>query len=178
MNRGAARGLSVLDPISIQSISDKKRVIFFSMSWDVMILRADGYRSLNDLPKDFKLPALGSADQIKEKLKKHYPTLELSEPKSMNLTSGPYNYVEGTYKDKTEGYVIEFSIHLDQEDPDSISLKVFGGGSVIWKIVELCRENGWKAIDTSVGDFMDLENPSSKGWEDFQAYRDQVIKKK
>ncbi len=139
------------------------------MSWDVCVIKADGYCSMNDLPQGFVPAPMGSMDQVKEKLTKAYPTVVWSSP---NSDYGLW----GTYQDKNEGHSIEFS--LGKNDPvESIMLHLRGGGSVVSKIVELCNENGWKAIDTSAGEFMDLQRPSSKGWEDFQSYRDRMIKK-
>jgi hypothetical protein len=138
------------------------------MSWDVCIIKADGYRSFCDLPKGYDL---GSADQVKEKLAKVYPTIVWTSPK---LATGDSWW--GSWEDRSEGYSIEFN--LSSNDPvEWLALHIRGGGRVVPKIVELCREHGWKAIDTSTGDFIDLDNPSSKGWESFQAYRDHVFKR-
>ena len=138
------------------------------MSWDVCVIKADGYRSINDLPTGFEPAPLGSIDQIKEKLKKVYPTVVWSSP---NSDCGSW----GTYENRGEGYSIEFN--LGKKNPvGSIMLHVRGSGSVVSTIAGLCIENSWKAIDTSAGEFLDPQQPSSKGWEAFQSYRDQVIR--
>jgi hypothetical protein len=139
------------------------------MSWDVCVLKADSYRSVRDLPKAFEPPALGSIAEIKEKLAKVYPTIVWSQP-------DPDCGLWGSYKDESEKYSIEFSLGT-KDHIEAIMLYVRGGGSVVSKIVALCVENGWAAIDTSVGEFMDLKQPSTKGWEDFQSFRDRVIKR-
>lgn len=124
---------------------------------------------MKDLPNGFEPSPLGSIDKVKERLTKVYPTVVWSMP---HADYGSW----GTYQDKGEGYSIEFS--LGKKNPvESIMLHVRGSGSVVPKIVELCKQTGWKAIDTSSGEFMDLERPSSKSWEDFQSYRDRIIKK-
>jgi len=105
---------------------------------------------------------------VKEKLIKEYPAIVWSRP-------NPEYGLWGSYEDKGEGYSIEFSLGK-KDTVESIMLHVRGGGSVVSKIVALCKENGWEAIDTSAGEFMDLKQPSAKGWEDFQSYRDRVIK--
>ena len=138
------------------------------MSWDVCVIKADGYRSISELPKDFESYPLGSIDQVKQKLTKAYPTIIWSRHNS--------DYVLwGTYEDKSDGYSIEFSLGK-KDTVESVTLHIRGGGNAVSKIVELCNENGWKAIDTSAGEFMDLKQPSSKGWEDFRSYRDRVVK--
>jgi hypothetical protein len=137
------------------------------MSWDVCLFKADGYRSITELPKGFEPLPLGSMVQVKEKVAHVYPTVVWSEP---NSSYGLW----GSYEDKSEGYSIEFQ--LGKKDAvEAVTLHVRGGGSVISKIVALCKENRWKAFDTTEGDFIDLNQPSSKGWEDFQAYRDRFI---
>jgi len=77
------------------------------MSWDVCVIRADGYRSISELPKDFEPSPLGSIDQVKQALSKTYPTIVWS---SSNSDYGLW----GTYEDKGEGYSIEFSLGITQ----------------------------------------------------------------
>lgn len=138
------------------------------MSWDVCVIKADGYRSMSDLPTGFEPAPLGSIDLVKEKLAKVYPTIVWSGP---NSDYGTW----GTYENKIAGYSIEFN--LGKKDAvGSIMLHVRGRGSAVSTIVELCVQNGWRAIDTSAGEFLNLQQPSSKGWEAFKLYRDQVIK--
>lgn len=138
------------------------------MSWDVCLIKAEGYRSINDLPNGFQPSPLGSIDQVKEKLTKAYPTIVWSEP-------GSDHGLWGTFEDHSEGYSIEFSLGK-KNTVDSLMLHVRGSGSVVSRIAGLCNQNGWKAIDTSAGEFIDLKHPSSRGWKLFQSYRDRVIK--
>ncbi len=138
------------------------------MSWDVCVIKASGYRSIKDLPEDFVQSPMGSMAQVQERLMNTYPNIAWSVP-------GPNYGLRGFWKDRSEGYSVEFS--LGKKDfVDTIILHVRGGGSAVSKIVALCIENGWNAIDASLTEFIDLEQPSSKSWEDFQSYRDRVIK--
>lgn len=110
----------------------------------------------------------GSIAAVKERLTKIYPGVVWSKP---NSDYGLW----GTYQDRDEGYSIEFSLGK-KNTVESVTFHVRGTGNVLSKIVELCNESGWKAIDTSAGEFIDLQRPSAKGWENFKAYRDRVVK--
>ena len=53
--------------------------------------------------------------------------------------------------------------------------RVRGGGDAVSPIVAMCKHFGWQAVDTSQGDFINLDDSSTDGWDGFQAFRDRVI---
>ena len=54
-------------------------------------------------------------------------------------------------------------------------LRVRGDGDAVSPIVAMCKHFGWQAVDTSQGDFINLDDSSTDGWDGFQAFRDRVI---
>ena len=76
---------------------------------------------------------------------------------------------------KGGGFTIEFNV--GKNDPiDHMMLHVRGGGDAIAAITHFARPLGCSALDCSTGEFLDLDNPSQAGWEEFQEFRDKVIK--
>jgi len=131
------------------------------MSWDVLIQRYDGVPpSVDAIPDDFRFPSMGDASAVRGLISTACPSVDWSDP--------AWGILDG------DGYSIEFNFQEDGE-VDSFMLHVRGGGDAISPIVSLCKTNGWVALDTSTGDFMDLESPSDDGWKEFQAFRDQVV---
>jgi hypothetical protein len=103
---------------------------------------------------------LGPAATVRQQLSKLLPEIDWSDP-----TWGVY---EG------DGFSIEFNVG-DDDPIDDMMLHVRGGGDAIAAIVSFARPLGWSALDCSMGDFLDLENPSQGGWGGFQEFRDRAI---
>lgn len=118
------------------------------MSWDVLILHPE---SASGPPEDRpRLKPLGMAEEVRRALSRALPGIDWTEP------------VQGIYDSR--GY----SIHVELPSRgvvDSVGLHVRGIGNPLPVIVRLCRQNGWVAFDSAAGTFVDLDNPSSEGWE-------------
>ena len=133
------------------------------MSWDVLILKFDGSPpSLDELPDDFKPTELGMADQVRVLISHCLPTVDWSD-----LSWGMFD---------GGNFTIEFNLS-SKDSVDSFMLHVRGNGDAVPTVVNICRPNGWSAYDVSTGKFIDLEHPSSEGWEAFKKFRDGAIKK-
>lgn len=132
------------------------------MSWDLMVFNFYGSppNKFDDLPDDHKHNPLGSAGTVRKSISQYLPGVDWSDP-----TWGIYDGDE---------FLIEFN--TGEGDPvDSIMLHVRGGGDAIAAMLQFANPNKWSLLDLSTGEFLDPENPSQKGWENFQATRDKVI---
>lgn len=133
------------------------------MSWDVMVFNLGGKapQDLDQLEETDLLP-FGPADEVRQRISALLPGVDWSDP-----TWGLYD---------GKGFSIEFSVGTD--DPTThMMLHVRGGGDAIAAITRFAKPLRWSALDCSTGEFLDYENPSQAGWEGFQVYRDQVIKR-
>ncbi len=130
------------------------------MSWDVLILKADGTTPMGELPEDFKPDPLGQAEDLRKRLSEVFDSLDWTDP--------AWGILDG------DGFSFEFNFKKSGI-VDSFMLHVRGGGNAVAPIVAMCKHFGWQALDCSTGDFIDLNEPSTKSWEHFQAYRDRVV---
>ena len=130
------------------------------MSWDVMVLNYGGKLSPAEMLDAEPVGPLGPAAQVRRRIAKHLPGVDWSEPE--------WGLYEG------DGFTIEFNTGSD--DPiDSIMLHVRGGGDAIAVLLKFAKPNGWSLLDCSTSEFLDPQNPSAEGWEEFQAFRDKAI---
>ena len=90
-----------------------------------------------------------------------------------------------------DGYSLEFYLtdfdaddesdeEADGPDPNapvqSLLISVRGSGDPLPVLVKLCKDNGWSLTDTGNDEAIDLDNPSSEGWREFQGFRDRAAK--
>jgi hypothetical protein len=132
------------------------------MSWDVMIFNVRGKtpRTPEKL-QESDLDPLGFAVEVLQRVSALLAEIDWSDP----------NW--GIYKGG--GFTIEFNV--GKNDPiDHMMLHVRGGGDAIAAITHFARPLECSALDCSTGEFLDLDNPSQAGWEEFQEFRDKVIK--
>ena len=132
------------------------------MSWDVMVCNYNGSppKDFENLSDDHKPDPLGPASTIRKSISQSLPGVDWSDP-----TWGIYDGDE---------FSIEFN--TGAEDPiNSIMLHVRGSGDAITALLQFANPNKWSLLDFSTGEFLDPENPSQKGWEDFQAFRDKML---
>ena len=125
------------------------------MSWDIFIFSQDPRQS----NAGAKVPPLGDAADVRARISKSLPGVDWKDP--------AWGVLEG------KGWSIEFN-HQTNGITDSLMLLVRGGGEPVPAICQLCKANGWVALDSSTGQLMDLNAASSKSWEQFQKYRDEV----
>jgi hypothetical protein len=133
------------------------------MSWDVVLFNTRG-RTPPPVEQfqESDCEPLGPATEVRTQIAKLLPGVDWSDE--------AWGLFEG------DGFSIEFNV--GKNDPiGSMMLHVRGGGDAISAITAVARPLGWSALDCSTGEFLDLDNPSQKGWEGFQAFRDKVIMK-
>jgi hypothetical protein len=134
------------------------------MSWDVLIFSGQGApSSVSAIPDDWRPHSMGDAEEVRNLITTALPGTDWSDP--------AWGILDGA------DWSIEFN--YNKTGPvDSFMLHIRGGGDPIAAITGLCRANGWIALDTSTGEFMDLTDPSRDGWDGFKKYRDQVLHQK
>ena len=52
------------------------------------------------------------------------------------------------------------------------------GENGLFELIELAKNNNWQIYDTSLNDFIDLDNPENNGFENFNQYLNQIKKLK
>jgi hypothetical protein len=112
-----------------------------------------------DFPDDFT-SELGPQSQVLSTLAAILPHLDLTDPTWGRLDD--------------DGFSIEFNIG-DRDPVDAIMLHVRGGDSAIRVIQHVCEHTGWRALDTSTGDFIDSAQDPTKGLRQWRTFRDQVV---
>ena len=123
-------------------------------------MRADA-KSVSDLPDDYKPKPLSDAAHLRDKLAAFFGgALDWSDPAWGHLDNKHFSY---EFNFTESGVVDGFMLHIR------------GGGDAVSPIVAMCKHFGWQAVDTSEGDFINLDHPSTDGWDGFRAFRDRVI---
>ena len=133
------------------------------MSWDVLIFNFNGALPSDEVltTKGYQPPPLGEAQQVRDQITQSIPTVDWSDP-AWGILNTPDFQMQ--FNLQVDGLVKSYMIH------------VYGGGNPLPIIQKLCLDHGWYALDTSSGDWLDLNNPSDAGWKGFQQMRDQLIK--
>lgn len=72
----------------------------------------------------------------------------------------------------------DFSIdyYIDDEPVTNKMLSLYGENG-LYEMVYLAKKIGWQIFDTGNGQMLDLDDPSRNGYNDFQKYVKQVLKK-
>ena len=132
------------------------------MSWDVLIIRLNNPPPEgSNLPDVFDPLPLGSGEDLKSDISKLFPGIDWSHP-SLGSLQNP-------------DFTIEFSFPREC-DVNNLMLHIFGSGNPLPIICRLCTEFGWYAYDTTLSTFMDVNNPSEQGWEEYMNYRNQIFR--
>lgn len=72
----------------------------------------------------------------------------------------------------TENYSIEYFISSEKEGNLMVSLY---GENALYELIRISKLYNWQIFDTGNGEMIDLENPSTNGYENFQTYLQQLI---
>lgn len=128
------------------------------MSWDVIIFNLpDNVKTVLELTDESMTP-LGSRDYILSVISSVFPQADLSDPTWVVLDGDDYS--------------IEFSLGQD-EQLETLMLHVRGDIEAINAIENFCKATGWRAFDSSVGEFIDFTDPNrDRGIKRWQEYRD------
>ena len=90
------------------------------------------------------------------------------------------NHFEEIRKDDNHREIKGNDYSIDYfNDDEKMSNKVLSlyGESGLYELVVLAREHNWQIFDAGLGQMIDLENPSNNGYENFQNYLKQIVKK-
>jgi hypothetical protein len=130
------------------------------MSWDVILLHVPPeIATADDFPDGFS-SELGPRPQVLSTLTALLPDLDLIDPTWAILDR--------------EDFHIEFN--TGTKDPiTTIMLHVRGGEGALQTIQRICDQTGWRALDTTVGDFIDFAGDPARGLREWTAFRDQVV---
>lgn len=132
------------------------------MSWDVLLMNAEGApASVAEMTNAWRAKSMGSADEVRQQIRQALPEVNLTDLERGHLSGG--------------GYSIRFRLPMSGE-VDSIMLHIRGSGDALSAVIHLCKVNHWVALDTSTVAFINLDGPSSESWQEFQKYRDHVLK--
>ena len=71
----------------------------------------------------------------------------------------------------------DFSIVYYSDEPASNAIVNLYGENAFYELVILAKKHDWQLFDTSMGQMVDLENPTANGCENFQNYLKQVLSK-
>ena len=73
----------------------------------------------------------------------------------------------------------DFSIDffVDNEPSGTKMLNLYGENG-LFELIELAKEYEWQVYDTSLNEFIDLENPKNNGFENHKKYVEQIINQK
>lgn len=131
------------------------------MSWDVSIENIPlSYARYEDLPEGYEPPPLCTRKELEEIVFRLFPGILSNEEKTWFNLEGP-----------------DYSIEFDSgtEDPvDSVMLLVRGQAGALEPIRRFCDATGWRAVDTSTGDFIDWNNNPDEGFAGWRAFRDRI----
>jgi len=89
------------------------------------------------------------------------------------------NYKDDYFQDedhiliKSDLYSIEFFL---EDEPIENTILMLQGEKALFNLIPIAKENGWQIFDTSLEQFIDLDNPSNNGYNNFQEYLKTVLK--
>lgn len=75
---------------------------------------------------------------------------------------------------KGKDFAIDYYVDENKVSNKMVSLY---GENGLFELVELAKKHNWQIFDTGNGQMVDLENPANNGYENFQSYLRQVLKK-
>ena len=133
------------------------------MSWDVSARNMpEGAESVEDIPDDFEPEPFGTRAEVVELLGEAFPEADTSDPAWVTL--------------RREGVSIEFN--LGDEGPlESAMLHVRGGDNeaTMAALARVAAVLDVDLMDITRGEKMGFEEVSEAGFEEWKAFRDEVI---
>jgi hypothetical protein len=130
------------------------------VSWDIFAMDFPAeFKSVSDIPSDFKGGSLGSRSSIISKIKALIPSANFADP-SWGLIDG-------------EGWSIEVSI--GDEDCDCIAFHVRGGEEAVEAVTKILEHLNIRAFDAQTGEFFVAGPTSLESFRKWRNYRDQAV---
>ncbi|MDP6736952.1 MAG: hypothetical protein QF732_10715 [Nitrospinaceae bacterium] len=131
------------------------------MSWDALIFNGqDVPKSLDSVGKNWRPHNIGTPEQARSMI-------------SSVLVDVTWD-ASGNGSFDGDQYAIEFYVPEEEEQVDSIGVRVVGNGSPIEHLVNVCRTHDWVLFDNQEGDLVDLNDASADSWNRFRQWRDRV----
>ena len=132
------------------------------MSWDVSVQRLSReYENVEDIPNDEQCVPLGTVKEVQAVIDKYFPGTDWSDP-----AWGIYDSEIGS---------IEFN--MGKEEPNrGFMMHIRARAEVVAPIVGMCLTEKWQAIDCGSGGFLEKSADPEAGLEQWQAYRDQIVR--
>lgn len=115
------------------------------MSWNLIILPGD----------DADDATIGEAADVKARLDRLMPGIDWSTPEAGQFAG--------------DGFHIEIGLQASG-DVGSFTLHITGQGEPVALVVKLSRDNGWAVFDAVAGEYLDVDNPSDRGWAGYHAH--------
>ena len=133
------------------------------MSWDISVFAAhEPPPPVAEMPQDWRPGVLGTAADVRSKISACLPEVDWSDPKW------------GTY----DGDGFSFEFNVGREDPiDGFMIHVRGGGNAVSALLHLSNECNWYLLDASQGEWLHHCKDAEAGWNEFQAYRNRVLRR-
>jgi hypothetical protein len=75
---------------------------------------------------------------------------------------------------KEEDYAFTFPM---MGEPEAFITFHLYGEKALFELIRVSRIEGWQVFDTGLGEMIDLDKPERNGYENFQEYLRQVLKK-
>jgi len=125
------------------------------MSWDIVLFNtADKIEDLEEFDADNLKPT-----DFNGIFEKHFTTIKKDE-----------DHREIVGKDFSIDYFV------DDEPVTNKMISLFGENG-LYEVIYLAKKFGWQIFDTGNGQMLDLDDPSTNGYNDFQNYVKQILKK-
>lgn len=132
------------------------------MSWDVFIFRApEGIEHIEDLPSDWKPPALGTVAEVRAILALQLPGIAFDSDGRGNY-DGPGFHIGVPLPDHEEDLV------------ETVTLFIHGGPGAAGAALAVTEALEARAIETGSGDWLTAESAEG-AFNSWRAYRDRVI---
>lgn len=82
---------------------------------------------------------------------------------------------ESFIKARGKDFIISY---FETEENVSVKMVSLIGENGLFELILLARKNNWQIFDTTLGQMIDLENPSKNGFKRFQKYLKYILKGK
>jgi hypothetical protein len=149
------------------------------VSWDVFIFAApDAAASADQIPHDFDPPPLGTATEIRQRLRDGLPEAGRTSPEEPGISALSAEPVGGAEWGRLDGPTWSIEVNIGADDPvRSILLYVRGTGDDVLPVIgRIVAASGGRALDISTGEFLTGDPAETAGWHGFQRCREQILR--
>ncbi|MDP1799602.1 MAG: hypothetical protein Q8K78_19060 [Planctomycetaceae bacterium] len=132
------------------------------MSWDGLIFRAPEVRSVNDLPKDYVLPSLGTTEEIGTVLRELFPD---------------QSHHHGQCCVEGDGFWLELNFGYPKDKPvrEHIGVRCNAGLGAMSVLRQVCEAFAARLVDVQTSDFADFDADTQTSMRTFAEWRDRNL---